>query len=201
MNMTQAQMPGLQQEASPYRANQDCCGMIKVWQFDPVTGTSRLLHDTRNMIVYTGADLLAFALAGRPNCGISHINLGYNNGADFDVEAEPAVTASSGGMKTSGDYGYVRVPLTFPASFRAETHYENNSVFFTVMLTNPPSTHVGAEFGATSKLYTIGLVAALNPSGSNQDKIFSRAQFTPITYDPAFGLTVTWGVKFTAVTA
>lgn len=187
----------LNPDSSAYQANRDCFGVIKIWQFDPATGESQLLKDTRNTILYTGADLLALALSGRANSGISHIYVGYNNNAAFDINDEPAVTKSSTTFRSDGDYGYVRVPLTFPASFTTEANYSNNSTFFTIMLTNPPSA-VGAAFGNTSKIFTIGLAAALNPSGSNQDKMFSRAQFTPVTYDSTFGLTVTWGVKFIA---
>lgn len=180
-----------------YQANQDCFGVIKIWQFDRTTGESWLVKDTRNTILYTGADLLALALSGRANSSISHVYVGYSNNSGFDIEAEPAVTKGSTAFRDEGGYGYVRVPLTFPASFAAESNYSNNSVFFTIMLANAPSSS-GAELNATSKIFTIGLVAGLNPSGANQDKIFSRAQFTPVTYDPTFGLTVTWGVKFIA---
>lgn len=187
----------LTHECPSYRANEDCFGAIKIWQFNCATGEKWLLKDQRNTILYPGADLLALALSGKANSGISHIYVGYNNNSGFNFSEEPAVTKGSTTFRSDGDYGYVRVPLTFPAAFSTETNYSNNSVFFTIMLTNPPSA-VGAALGNTSKIFTIGLAAALNPSGSNQDKIFSRAQFTPVTYDPAFGLTVTWGVKFIA---
>lgn len=185
-------------EPADYRANRDCAGFIKVWQFDPKTGKSWLVKEINNTILYGGADLLAYALAGKANSGISHMYVGFNNNASFDIAAEPAVTKGSTTFRTDGDYGYVRVPLTFPAAFQAQANYDHNTVFFTVMLTNPPDSE-GAEFNDDSKIHTIGLCAALNPSGNDNDVIFSRAQFTPITYDPAFGLTVTWGVRFTAI--
>lgn len=178
-------------------ANRHSNGVLKIWQFDAKTGFKKLLMEKRNTILYTGADVLANALAGRPNSAISHFYIGYSNNVAFNINDVAAVTKSDGAFLSTGDYGYIRVPLSFPASFAGETNYSNNSVFFTVMVTNPP-TPTGAAFGSSSKIYVAGLVAAGNPAGSNQDKLFSKAQFTPITYDPAFGLTITWGVKFTA---
>ncbi|NBQ67620.1 MAG: hypothetical protein EBU46_01835 [Nitrosomonadaceae bacterium] len=182
---------------STHLANKDCMGMIKIWKFNPKTGEKALLKDVRNTIVYSGADILAYALAGKPNSAISHFYLGYNNNEAFNVNDVAAVTKSSTGMASTGDFGYIRVPLSFPASFSAESNYSHNTAFFTVMITNPPIP-TGAEFGSSSKIYAAGLVVAGNPEGSNQDKLFSKAQFAPITYDPSFGLTITWGVKFTA---
>lgn len=180
-----------------YEANKDFKGLFKLWQHSSVDGSKILRVEKRNTIVYTGADLLAYSLAGKANASISHMYIGYNNDPGFDVNNEPAVSKADTTFNSSGDYGYVRVPLSFPATFGEETNYDHNSVYFTVMLNQAPSS-VGATFDNTSNIYSAGLVAALNPSGSNQDVLFAKIQFTPVLYDPTFGLTLTWGVKFTA---
>lgn len=179
-----------------YTANKDFAGKVKIWKHrngeNPI-----LLVDKPNTILYSGADVLALALAGKPNSKITHFYLGYSNDETFDVNDEPAVTKADDSFASDGDYGYLRIPLSFPAVFNDETNYDNNSVFFTVMLSNLP-TGVGDTFAEGSKIFSAGLICARDPESANSDMIFSKILFTPIAYDPDFSLTVTWGVKFTA---
>lgn len=182
-----------------YKGNKDCTGFIKVWKSNPKTGSSELILEKKNTILYSGADLLAYALAGQSHAKISHFYVGYNNDVSF-IGAEEGVDKSNSTFLVDSNYGYLRIPLTFPASFMLDENYEHNIVVFTIFLSNPAPFKQGSSptFGLNSKMFEVGLVAALNTDSSSNDAMFSRAQFTPITFDPEHNLTISWGIRFTS---
>lgn len=186
-----------EQRETLYQGNEDCKGFIKIWSSDSNTGESKLLLEHRNTILYQGADLLAAALTGQANAKITHFYLGYNNASSF---TPVAVDKANSQFKIDSDYNYLKIPLTFPATFLKEPNYENNIPVFTVLLSNPNDYRVGLtpSFNSSSKMFEVGLVAALVTGSNTGDKVFARAQFTNITYDSTHNLTISWGIKFTA---
>lgn len=179
-------------------------GFIKIWKSDPITGKSELIVDKKNTILYTGSDLLAKALGGEPNTAISHMYLGYSNNSG---QPAPGYTIAKDAttFSTTTPLGYLRVPLTFPASFLKETNYDNNIVVFTILINNASGYQVttgspAALTTTTSAFFEAALVSALDPAGTvnshPKDKIFARVAFERVTYDSSFNLTLSWGVKF-----
>ena len=126
-------------------------------------------------------------------------SVGYNNSNGFTGPGV-SVDKADPSFRIDSNYGYLKIPLTFPASFLNETNYANNIPVFTVLLSNPNSFKVSTSptFGSSSKMFEVGLVAETSPGTTAGDKVFSRAQFTPLTYDPSHNLTISWGIKFTA---
>jgi hypothetical protein len=183
-----------------YMLNQGAQGHVKIWQFNPESGDKKLLLEKKNLILKTGADVMASALAGLPNSKITHFYVGYTTSGTTPVA--PSITAAStkaNVFPTDSTHGYLRVPLAFPPGFLQESGYSGNVPYFTTFITNGSFTSSGAAFADGANLYTLGLVNAQNPSGSNQDRLFSAITFTPITYQVAHGLAITWGVTFRAV--
>ncbi len=169
-------------------------GFVKIWQSNPTTGEQKLLIDKKNTILYTGADILARALAGERNSKVSHFYLAYNNTNNF---TPPPITKDNPSYSLFVDpFGYVKVPLSSPAAYAHDVNYEGNVVIFTITITSPEGLQVntaGAALGDTSNLFEAALVVA----GPNvNDKIFSRIQFSPIAYDPTYNLTISWAIKF-----
>lgn len=178
-------------------------GFIKIWRTEVKTGLTELVIDKPNTVLYQGADLLAFALAGEANAKISHFYIGFKNSVSSPGGPLPAVDKSNSAPMTAyaDPYGYLRLPLTFPVSYFNDTNYVNNIPVFTVMITTA-TTAGGAAFtdaSPASWIFEVASVAALNPTDASNDKIFSRVQFTPIQYDSNFNLTISWGVQFVAV--
>lgn len=185
-------------------------GFIKIWSVDKATGEKTLLVDKPNTVLYQGADLLALSLSGAKNASISHLYVGYNNvTGSFTppiIDKSYSVPFSSYGSSAYPTYGYLRLPLAYSPSYVAQTNYENNTVLFTVILSSSGNDN-GATFTSTasagpdnpaSQIFEVGLVAALDPTSSSKDMIFSRANYSPLTYDPNQNLTITWGVQFLA---
>jgi hypothetical protein len=182
-------------------------GFIKIWQSNPETGESKLVLEKRNTILYDGSDLLAKALGAQANTGISHMYLGYSNN-DTNPDSDYTIAKNNPVFVKSAERGYLRVPLTFPASFtKSDNNYGNNIVAFTVLINNAasyvvPSSATLSTGSPQSKFFEAGLVAAIIPSATlgshTTDVVFARIAFDRISYDPAFNLTVTWGIKFTS---
>lgn len=182
-------------------------GFLKIWQSHPETGESKLILEKRNTILYEGSDLLAKALGATANTGISHMYLGYSNN-DTNPDSDYTISKSDSVFVKSAERGYLRVPLTFPASFtKSDSSYDNNIVAFTILINNAASYVVPSSATLSvgvpqSKFFEAGLVAALDPAATlashTTDSVFARIAFDRISYDPSFNLTVTWGVKFTS---
>jgi hypothetical protein len=185
-------------------------GFFKIWKTNLITGKSELVVDKKNMILYQGADLLALALAGVKNAKISHMYVGYKTVADMTGFEAPTIDKEYSNQfidynNTSGleDLGYLRLPLAFTPSYLNTTNYENNTVLFTSVVSNNTSPFSGADFNdsgdmSPSHLFEVALVGALDSTSAIKDKIFSRANFTPIVYDANYNLTITWGIQFNA---
>ncbi len=185
-------------------------GSIKIWAVNKRTGKKYLLVDRPNTILNQGADILAKALAGTANAAISHMYVGYNNTAD-DTFTRPVIDKTYSVSFTNyglGDYaafGYLRIPLAYSPSFIGQTDYVNNVSVFTTVLSSAGSPQGSsapfrstADVGTSSQIFEVGLISAFDTTSSAQDKVFSRANFVPLLYDPNFNLTITWGVQFSA---
>ena len=184
-------------------------GFIKIWAVDPKTGERWLLRDQPNMILYAGADLMAQVLAGVAHTNISNIYVGYQNVASPSnvnpptIDKAYSVPFANYGSGAYSNYGYLRLPLAYSPSFSSEPNYTSNIVLFTTIITTtnnatPTNSFKDSTQSPPSQIFEVALVSALNPSNNSLDKVFSRANFSPLTYDSNFNLTITWGVRFLA---
>lgn len=188
-----------------YPVNLAATGHVKIWNVGNDFGKPELVYQGQNLIVKSGSDILASSLSGKANSAISHFYIGYNNDPAFNVALEPAVTVTDTvtSFPTSGNYGYIRIPLAFPASYLAEVGYVANVPYFTTFLVTGG---LWAPFGATlqtgSKIFALGLVNAQNSSNSSQDVLFSKIHLNPtIAYDTSHGAAISWGVTFRSLAA
>ncbi len=169
-------------------------GFLKIWKVDKASGQKSLVVDKNNLILAQGAGLLASLLSGTLSSGISHMYVGFNNNSSFTPPTiDTAYSVPFSGF--TSPFGYLRVPLAFPASFLSDTNYVSNTVIFTSMV-SAASSFGGATFtSGTSNIYECALVAT--PGASSQtDVVFSRVNFNQIQYDASSVLTISWGVKF-----
>lgn len=192
--------------------NTNFAGFYKIWRVHKVTGEKELLVDKKNMILYQGSDLLALALGGFKNAKLSNMYVGYVNVdpgdiGDFTpttVDKDYSVPFTAYGTGLHADKGYLRLPLAYAPNYQASTSdYDSNQVVFTSIISADQSNTGGEDFlfaddvsGTPSHIFEIGLAAALDSASSAKDIIFSRANFTPITYDQNYNLTISWGIQF-----
>lgn len=180
---------------SDYPLNTDAFGRVKIWKFRP-DGYKQLIVNQPNLIVNQGADIMANAIVGTSNSAINYFYIGYATGTY--TPPTPAIGDTCASFSSTGNYGYLRLPLAFPASYLNETGYANNAPYFTTFITSGSAAYkTGAAFtSGVSTLFSLGLVNAPAPSDHTQDRLFSEITFGPITYDSTYGLAITWGVTF-----
>lgn len=185
-------------------------GFYKIWRTHKETGASELLVDKKNMILYQGMTLLAKAFAGVRYANISHMYIGYKTTDDISGFVPPTIDKSYTNKfedynvaPSLADLGYLRLPINFSPTFNSAGagHEDNVPIFTNVITANNSTAPNGAAFNDSgdaepSHIFEIALVAALDPTSDNDDLIFSRANFEPIVYDPAYNLTISWGIQF-----
>lgn len=189
-----------------YPMNLAANGHVKIWSVGKGCGLPTLAYEGDNLIVQGGSDILAASLSGKSNSTISHFYIGYSNDPAFNINTEaPAVTVTDtvSSFKATGDYGYVRIPLAFPASYLAESGYTGNVPYFTTFLVTGGSwTRSGAVLQTGSKIFSLGLVNAQNSSNDTQDVLFSKIFINPtVAYDTSYGVAISWGVTFRSLAA
>lgn len=185
-------------------------GFFKIWKTSKVTGQTELLVERKNMVLYQGMGLLAKALAGVRYASVSHMYIGYKTTDDISGFTPPTIDKEYTNKFEDynvaiglADLGYLRLPLNFTPTYltSGEDYEDNVAVFTTVITANNSGLPNGADFNDSgdaepSHIFEIALVAALDPTSDGNDVIFSRANFEPILYDPAYNLTVSWGIQF-----
>lgn len=177
-------------------------GFIKIWGHNPKTGESKILINKKNTILYKGSDVLAKALGGVENAAISHMYFGYSGDSGTPGD-DYAITKSIDTFTAAQPLGYLRVPLTFPASFTSSDDvYGGNMVVFTVVINSPDAYQVSGSqtLDDTCDFYELALVSAIDPTGTPAshpgDMVFARVAIERITNDPGWNLTCSWAVKF-----
>lgn len=181
-------------------------GFFKIWRTNQESKRSELVVSKPNTILYSGSNLMAMALGGIPNAHITHLYLGYYN--TTAPANDYAITKNAYVFSPSTTQNYLRIPLTFPASFEvSDSVYtipgkgDGNIVVFTILVKNPDSykfTSTPALISGTSNFFEAGLVASLKGT-VNSDVPLARVAFAPVTYDSTFNLSISWGVKIVSL--
>lgn len=174
-------------------------GHIKGWLVADDGSSQRKVIDQPNLITYQGSDILATCLAGAQNSKISHMYIGFHNGASFTAPTPQKTDTRDTFQNISGfdpDMGYLRIPLSLTPSYFNNTNYVKNNVVFTTTVTNLTE-EAGAAFTPdTSYIYEAALVSAGSTSTTEEDRVFSRATFTPTLFVSNYNLVLSWAIQF-----
>jgi hypothetical protein len=177
--------------------NKSISGFIKIWKSSPISGESELVVDQPNLILAGGSRLMSYALAGKDNAKIWGMYIGFNNSALGSFTRPTIDVAYSQPFDSlSGDFGYLREPLTFTPYYSSDVGYVDNTVLYSTMITSASSVYGKPFTHSLSRIYEVALVGALDPNNSSKDIVFSRTGFNSILYDTNFNFTITWGIKF-----
>jgi hypothetical protein len=160
------------------------------------------LFKTKNLILYSGADILARVLTGDTDYKVNGMFLEYRNG----IPAAPSITRSRVRTYYEGlvaPSGYVRVPTLAAASFAASsTDYSGNMVTYIATTDGTYVNGPGIADGV-SQFYAAALVAMPDFADRTQYIVFSASNFlnstlafTPITKVANAQISVKWTIKF-----
>lgn len=171
-------------------------GSLKIWRQPIHGGKPELVLEKPNMVLYQGSDILANSLGGKTNSHVSHMYIGFHNGDTFTAPTISKTDNRDTFQSYTSTFGYLRFPLSMDASYFTDVNYSQNNVVFTTTVVSAASEH-GATFSAgSSYIYEAALVNAQDPLDKTKDRIFSRANFSPIEFVSSYNLIISWAVKF-----
>lgn len=152
----------------------------------------------RNLVVYSGYDLLALAVAG-----LGRINAMYLEFSNVEP-SEPTIDISrsrSYYASLSGDSGYLRVTgLPAPTMSASSSNYKNN--ILTYLGSSDGAVAHGATFGTGSYIVSTALVWAPSASDPTQDVIYNAAAvmsggvFAPLQKAVNIGIGLSAAIQF-----
>ena len=171
-------------------------GFVKIFKTHKETGVTEVVVDKKNLVLNMGAQVLSYALSGKPSYNISGFYIGYNNTNSFTppvINTTYSVPFSS----FTAPFGYLRQGLSFAPSYLASSSvYTDNTSFYTTQVSSANAFGGAAFINGTSNIYEVALIAQPNPSNASTDLVFSRVNFNPILWDNSFSLSITWGIQF-----
>ena len=186
-------------------------GHLRISELNTKTNESRIVVDRKNTIMDGASNIIARALAGLPNSGISHLYLAYSNdssvpGNGYSInKADPVFVTGD----ASNYHGCLRIPLSFAPAITDVTDEPGSKLMtFNILVNQPGGFTILDSDRATltsgvSDFFEVGLVSQTNPAGSTSnitgDLVLARLAFQKLTYNTAFNLTISWGIKLTNV--
>ena len=182
-------------------------GDVTIFNFEAKTKKIKQQISTHNLILYSGADILAQCLAGTPGYKIAAMYIEYQNLASpTDPVVVPAFDRTGGieyynalGSSPNGDF--LRVPLVTNPTVSSSnmTDYAGNVMSFFAM-SEGTAGFFGRPFNASSNSAVLGaaLVATPDPDSQAEDVVFSRvyAGIGKVLVATGFNVGVVWGIQF-----
>lgn len=183
----------------------DARGDVKIFSFDPRTGVVHKLLEKQNLILYSGADVLAKLLAGQ-RTPVNAMYMEFKNlAAPGDSITPPTFDREGGisyynGLATSPDTDFLRIPLTVnPTIESSDGVYGGNQVVFFGVSEGTAGFH-GKSFldTANSAVFGAALVAAPDLADQSQDLVFSRiySGIDKVLKVAGHQIGVTWTIRF-----
>jgi hypothetical protein len=168
-------------------------------------GRVQSIHKQRNVILNSGMDIAARALAG--NINVNGMYMAYENSAPPIAEPTPAATTTALYYQTTGSTdprGFVRVPtIAMPAFSSTDTQYNTNKATFVAISDGNVAIPDGGNTvqDGVSQFYGAAL-AYLDPEGYAGDILFSAISFkdigTPTEFEKIAGaqIGIRWAIWF-----
>jgi len=175
-------------------------GQIKLFSFNPVTGVIHKMIEKENLVLYSGADILAKLLSGDSRYAVNTMFMEFTSAAvtvpTFDRTGGIAYYA---GLAADPDIDYLRLPLTVNPQIDSsdDALYVGNRVTF-FGISEGTAGRWGKTFTDGVKVYGAALAAAVDVNDPTQDVVFSRAYagIDSITKASGFEIGVSWTIQF-----
>jgi len=196
----------LKKQLEFYPMDVNARGTVRLFSFDPKTGKIRSMIEKQNLILYSGADIMAKCLAGDTAYAISSMLMEFKNlPSPSDPITPPAFDRTGGiayynGLAASLDTDYVRVPLVSSPDFTLSDalYYQNNEATYFAVSEGSAGVH-GKAFGpgSNSAVYGAALVATPDPVQPSSDVVFSRVYsgIGKILKEAGFEIGITWTIR------
>ena len=137
-----------------------------------------LVVEGKNLVTYQGGDILASLLAGDMRYRISHIYFEFENTPGIPGAAAANRTDTGASVRSlTAPRDIVRAPLVAaPLLSTGDSNHAANRATFHALTTATVGLINGLPFGAASnsKVYAVGLVAAVGGQDHTQDLLYAR---------------------------
>ena len=194
----------LQTQLDEYDLKRNTQTLVRLFSFDLQTKRIHKLVENSNLVLYSGADILARLLSANNPVPVNTMYLEFKNLAhpedpitppSFDRSADLSYYT---GLPSGSDF--LRIPLYVAPTLSASApQYKNNQITF-FGISEGLSGFNGTPFNpsANSTVFGAALVAAANPTDQSQDLIFSReyAGIGQILKESGFEVGITWTIRF-----
>jgi hypothetical protein len=125
-----------------------------------------LIVRAKNLVVYTGGDIISKLLGGQPEYRISHMYFAYENTVGVPPVPVPLRTDTVATFSSlAAPFDYLRAPVLVPPAFSTSDvdHQFNRATFTCIASAVVGENGLAFGSGSNSKVYALGLVAA--PTG------------------------------------
>lgn len=178
-------------------------GFVRIYSFDPVTGKIDRVVEGPNLVMYSGADIMARLVAGDRSYTPAAIYFEYENLVDpGNVPVPPAYSRSDGigyynGLASPRDYLRVPITVTPTISSSDEDKYDGNQTTFFAITSGSEGVH-GLPFSEAnnSKVFGYAIAATPIPEDPQNDVIFSRTYKEGILKTTGRQIGIQWPLRF-----
>jgi len=168
-------------------------------------GRWEFIRKTKNMILYSGSDMLAKQCVGTPKMHIAGMYMEYDNVLPITAPVVDRTRTPAYYEALAGTRGYMRVPLTAAPGFASsDPEYLGNTVTVQAQTNGTFENGPGIVDGDTN-IFAAALVIMPVPSDKSEDILFSAANsyeldlvtIAPIPKIANAQVGVKWDLKFT----
>lgn len=181
-------------------------GTVRFFLFNKETGEVKKVVEKSNLILFSGADILAQLISGNPEFAVDAMYLEFQNlVSPSDPITPPAFDRTGGvayynGLSGSPNRDFLRVPLTVsPLITPANANYAGNQITF-FGISEGTIGFEGKPFNpaVNSAVFGAALIATPDFGDQSQDVVFSRvyAGIDKILKEVGFEIGVTWTIRF-----
>ncbi len=182
-------------------------GGVSVFSFDPVTKQIKKIVNKSNLILFSGADVLAKAVVGTAGWAVNVMYIEYQNlSSPSDDPVIPAYDRTGGidyynGLAASPNGDIMRVPLLTTPLFSSSNPSDYNNNQLSLFAISEGSTGVwGKMFSESVNSCIIGgaLICAVDPDEQSSDVVFSRTYLTPdkVLLQSNYQIGLNWNLRF-----
>jgi hypothetical protein len=175
---------------------------VRFFSYDPKTNRIGKVIERRNLIVYSGADVLARLLAGQPKYAPNAMYLEFKNtgGSSVPAPSYGRGLATEYYQTLASDVDFLRIPLMVtPFLSASDNNYKNNQVtyFATSQGVAGAKAISPLPFNTNSVVYGAALVAMPDLNDVSQDVVFSRVytEIGSIQKEVGHEIGVTWTIQ------
>ena len=183
----------------------ECTGHIKMFSYDPVTKQIDRIVEKHNLILYSGADVMARVLAGQ-NYAVSTMYVEFKNLAVPGTVTPPTFgrepahgLAYYDSLSGSVDVDFLRIPIVISPSLTSSdvASFDNNQVNFFAITEGTQGFH-GKDFSAASNSAVYGAALVSSPvwSDQTQDIVFARGYPGTIAKQASSQIGTQWITQF-----